>query len=161
RFVSGSKYMILAAAVLTIAAAAMAAEPPKPEPSDDGQQANGTAEEHERAERELKQQKKQRILGVVPNFNTSNIQNATPLSSHQKFRLALRGALDPFTFFAAGMVGGLEQAQNTFPDYGQGAQGYGKRVGAAYADSFSGSMFGGFVFPSLLHQDPRYFRKGS
>ena len=137
------------------------AEPPQIGAADDDQQAEPATSEHERAEQELKKQKKQRILGVIPNFNTSNIQNAAPLSPGQKFGLALRGAIDPFSFVAAGLDAALEQAQNSFPGYGQGAEGYGKRVGAAYADGFSAGMFGGAIFPSLLHQDPRYFRKGS
>lgn len=69
--------------------------------------------------------------------------------------------MDPFNFVAAGLVSDLEQWQDAFPGYGQGAQGYGKRFGAAYADSFDGIMLGNAVFPSLLHQDPRYFREGS
>jgi hypothetical protein len=59
------------------------------------------------------------------------------------------------------MVAGLEQWENGYSGYGQGAQGYGKRFGAAYADNFSGAMFGGAIFPALLHQDPRYFRRGT
>ncbi len=119
------------------------------------------ADQHERAEQELQQQTKQRILGVIPNFGTTDVQNAAPLSAGQKFRLALRGALDPFSFVAAGIDAGFEQAGDGFEGYGQGAQGYFKRLGASYVDSFSGGIFGGAVFPSLLHQDPRYFRKGS
>src|SRR4051794_20946767 len=116
---------------------------------------------HEEAEKELKQQVHQRILGVIPNFNTSFIPNAAPLTSRQKFHLAFRSAIDPFQFVAAGMVAGIEQGLDSFHDYGQGAEGYGKRLGAAYADSFTGGILGGGVFPSLLHQDPRYFRKGT
>ena len=55
----------------------------------------------------------------------------------------------------------MNQWENEYPGYGQGAQGYGKRLGASYADNFDGTLLGGAVFPVLLHQDPRYFRKGS
>ncbi|MBV9405977.1 MAG: hypothetical protein JO211_11575 [Acidobacteriaceae bacterium] len=55
----------------------------------------------------------------------------------------------------------MSQWQNEYPGYGQGAQGYGKRMGAAYADSFDGTLLGNALFPALLHQDPRYFRKGT
>ena len=151
----------LAWAGFILVASALAAEMPQPLPPDDDQQAESKTPDHARAESELKEQKKQRILGVIPNFNTSNVQNAAPLTSRQKFGLAFRTAIDPFAFVAAGLDAALEQSQNSFPGYGQGAQGYGKRMGAAYADAFSGSMFGGAIFPSLLHQDPRYFRKGS
>ena len=117
--------------------------------------------QREKAERELKEQEQQRILGVIPSFNTTDLQNAAPLTPDQKFHLALRSALDPFQFVAAGLDAGLSQAENDFSGYGQGAQGYGKRFGAAYADQFSGTFFGNAVFPILLREDPRYFRKGS
>jgi hypothetical protein len=139
-------------------------------PAADAQEASGRVQmqrvgdsstQRQRAEEELKQEKHQRILGVIPNFNTSYIQNAAPLTPGQKFRLAFRSAVDPFAFVAAGLVAGVEQWNNTFPEYGQGGQGYAKRFGAAYADAFNGTILGNAVFPSLLHQDPRYFRKGS
>lgn len=124
---------------------------------------SGTSDEElhrERAATELKDEEQQRILGVMPNFNTSNVANAEPLSASQKMQLALKGALDPFAFLAAGMDAGMSQAENNFGTYGQGAAGYGKRFGASYADSFAGAMLGNAVLPILLKQDPRYFRKG-
>ena len=59
------------------------------------------------------------------------------------------------------MFAAAEQWQNTFPGYGQGAQGYAKRYGAAYADEAISRMIGSAMLPSLLHQDPRYFYRGS
>ena len=109
----------------------------------------------------MHQEEKQRILGIVPNFQTADRQTAVPLTAGQKFHLALRGSIDPFSFVVAGMDAGVSQARNDFPGYGRGAQGYAKRYGAAYADQFSGNMFGNAIFPSLLHQDPRYLRKGT
>ncbi len=126
-----------------------------------GEKKQDQISERERAEREIKQQEKQRILGVVPNFNTTDVQNAAPLSPGQKFRLAMRSAIDPFQFVAAGLDAGINQAENSFPGYGQGAQGYAKRFGAGYADQFDGAMWGNAILPILLHEDPRYFRKGT
>src|SRR5215472_16567701 len=114
------RYLVMAVAAI----GAWAGEP---------QQAESRAEEHQRAEQELEQQTKQRILGVVPNFNTSYIQDAAPLASGQKFRLALRSAFDPFVFVGAGIDAGLEQASNGYAGYGQVAQGYAKRFGASFA----------------------------
>lgn len=118
-------------------------------------------EQHEEAEQELKQQEHQRILDLIPNFNTTNDQNAVPLTPGEKFRLAFRSAIDPAEFLVAALDAGYSQAVDDFPGYGQGAQGYGKRFGAAYTDQFSGLFWGNAVFPTLLHEDPRYFRKGS
>jgi hypothetical protein len=117
--------------------------------------------QHEEAERELKQQERQRILGIVPQFNTSDLQSAARLSPKQKFRLAFKSATDPFTFLIAGVDSGINQWENDFAGYGQGAAGYGKRLGASYTDNFNGTMLGNALFPVLLHQDPRYFRKGT
>lgn len=110
---------------------------------------------------EVRAQEHQRIFGVMPNFNTSNIQDAEPLTARRKFELAAKSALDPFTFAVAGLDAALNQAEDEFPEYGQGAIGYGKRLGASYADSFDSTMLGNAVFPVLLKQDPRYFRKGT
>lgn len=117
--------------------------------------------QRDKSKEQLKQQEHQRILRVLPNFNTSNVQNAAPLSPKQKFHLALRSAVDPVQFAITAADAGLSQLNNSFPGYGQGMQGYGKRYGAAYADSFDGTLLSGAVFPVLLHQDPRYFRKGT
>lgn len=124
-------------------------------------QATKKQEQRERAAREVRQQERQRILGVIPNFNTSNVQNAAPLSPKQKFQLAFRSSIDPFEFFAAGAIAGFGQATDNHSGYGQGAAGYFKRYGAAYADSADGNLWGNAIFPSLLHQDARYFRRGT
>ena len=64
-------------------------------------------------------------------------------------------------FGIAGFDAGLSQAQNDFSGYGQGAQGYAKRFGASYADNFDGTLLGNAIFPILLKQEPRYFRRGT
>ncbi len=116
--------------------------------------------QREKAEEQLRQQEKQRILGVIPNFNTTDVQDAAPLSPGQKFHLAYRSAIDPFEFVAAGLLAGIGQATNNHAGYGQGFAGYSKRYGAAYADSADGVFWGNAVLPVLLRQDPRYFRMG-
>ncbi|MGD0509404.1 MAG: carboxypeptidase-like regulatory domain-containing protein [Terriglobales bacterium] len=113
------------------------------------------------AEEQIQVEEKQRVLGVLPNFYVSYVANAAPLNSKQKFKLALRTVVDPFTWVFVGGAAGVEQAQNHFAEYGQGAQGYGKRFGADYADTVAGTFIGGAILPSLLKQDPRYFYKGS
>jgi Carboxypeptidase regulatory-like domain len=113
------------------------------------------------AEAEIKEQEKQRVLGVIPNFYVSYIPNAAPLSSKQKFELAWRSTIDPVTFVLTGAIAGVEQADNSFKGYGQGAQGYAKRYGATYADTVTGTFIGSAILPSILKQDPRYFYKGT
>jgi hypothetical protein len=113
------------------------------------------------AEEQIKQQEKQRVLRVIPNFYVSYVSNPVPLTSKQKFQLAWKSAIDPVSFgFTAG-IAGIQQAQNHFSGYGQGAQGYAKRYGASYADFVTGTFVGSAILPSLFKQDPRYFYKGS
>ncbi len=113
------------------------------------------------AEDQIKAQEKQRVLGVVPNFYVTYERNAAPLSPKQKFELAWKTTVDPVSFGLTGAIAGIQQAQNDFSGYGQGAQGYGKRYGASYANFVAGTYIGGAILPSLLKQDPRYFYKGS
>jgi hypothetical protein len=113
------------------------------------------------AEEQIKVEEKQRVLGAIPNFYVSYVPDAAPLNSKQKFKLAWKTVIDPFTFAVVGGAAGVEQAQNHFAGYGQGAGGYGKRFGAGYADTVAGTFIGGAILPSLLKQDPRYFYKGS
>ena len=113
------------------------------------------------AEEEIKLQEKQRVLGIVPNFYVSYVHDAFPLNSKQKFELAWKTTIDPATLILTAATAGIEQALNDFSGYGQGAQGYGKRFGAAYADAAIGTFIGSAILPSLLKQDPRYFYKGT
>jgi hypothetical protein len=113
------------------------------------------------AQEQMKDEEKQRVLGVIPNFYVSYVPNAAPLSSKQKFQLALKSTVDPVTFAITGGIAGVEQASDHFSGYGQGAQGYAKRYGAAYADIVTSTFIGAAILPSLLKQDPRYFYKGT
>jgi hypothetical protein len=103
----------------------------------------------------------ERIFGVVPTYSITDAQNAPPLKSKEKFQLFVKGTLDPFPFVAYGIQAGVEQANDSHSGYGQGAAGYAKRFGAALGDGTSARFFSTYVFPSLFHQDPRYFRKGA
>jgi len=115
----------------------------------------------ELAQQQIQEQEKQRLLGVIPNFYVTYVPHAAPLSSKQKFELAWKSTIDPVSFGVTAAVAGVQQATDTFQGYGQGAQGYAKRYGAAYADFVTGTYIGGAILPSLLKQDPRYFYKGT
>ena len=110
---------------------------------------------------EIKEQEKQRVLGVIPNFYVSYLPDAAPLKPKHKFELAWKSASDPVTLAGVGFLAGIDQAGGRWGAYGQGAQGYGKRYGATYANVFAATFIGGAVMPSILKQDPRYFYKGT
>jgi hypothetical protein len=113
------------------------------------------------AQEQFKEQERQRVFGIVPNFYVTYVNDAAPLSARQKFQLALKSSTDPVTVAAVAAIAGVDQAANRFSGYGQGAQGYTKRYAASYANLASGLFIGGAVLPSILKQDPRYFYNGT
>jgi Carboxypeptidase regulatory-like domain len=113
------------------------------------------------AEAEIKDEEKQRVLGVIPNFYVTYNSAAAPLNPKQKFELAWKSTIDPINFGLTGAIAGIQQGANAFSGYGQGAKGYAKRYGASYADSAIGTFIGGAILPSVFKQDPRYFYKGT
>jgi hypothetical protein len=113
------------------------------------------------AAEQIRAEEKQRLVGVLPNFYTSYVNDAAPLTWKQKFSLATRGTFDPVALVGVGFAAGIEQANNSFAGYGQGAAGYGKRFGAKFADGRTSDYLTHAIFPTLLHQDPRYFYQGS
>ncbi|MGD0891809.1 MAG: hypothetical protein ABR923_09770 [Terracidiphilus sp.] len=125
------------------------------------QQTDQEKSDHEKAEEQLKQQEKQRVMGVMATFNTTSNQDALPLSPAQKFKLFFKSSTDPWPFMLAAVVAGIGQADDSNAEWGQGMQGYAKRFGGAYSDAFIGNFFGNAVLPSLWHEDPRYFQKGT
>jgi hypothetical protein len=112
------------------------------------------------ATEQVKIEEKQRVLGIIPNFYVVYEPDPVPLTAKLKFRLALKVASDPITAVGVAFLAATQQAADT-PNYGQGFEAYGKRIGATAADGFTDIMIGGAILPSLLHQDPRYFYQGT
>lgn len=112
------------------------------------------------ATQQVHAQEQQRVIGIFPNFYVTYSSHPEPLTARLKFELALRTTIDPVNILATAAFAGFNQAGDT-PDYPQGALGYAQRFGSGYADGFTNIMVGGAILPSLLHQDPRYFYKGT
>jgi hypothetical protein len=122
---------------------------------------NVSISQHDIAEEQIKEEEQQRLAGIFPAFFISYRWKAAPLTAGQKFELAWKTATDPTTFAFTGAIATYEQARNNLRAYGQGTDGFAKRYGANYADAVTDTMIGRALLPSLLHQDPRYFVKGT
>ena len=101
------------------------------------------------------------LFRIFPTNTVANSESTSPLTARDKWRLFVKDKTDPYTFGWIAFNAGLEQASNDFPEYGHGGAGYAKRFGAALADNTAAGFFATFLFPSLLHQDPRYHRMGT
>jgi len=100
-----------------------------------------------------------RIFEVMPNYGTvETAKSLPPLTSGQKYHLATASVFDYFTFPFNGVLAAIDQASNSPKSWGQGWGAYGKRYGASFADNGIGTYMTVAVFPSLLHEDPRYFQ---
>jgi hypothetical protein len=116
--------------------------------------------QHDKAEEQIKEQEQQRVVGIVPSFNVSYRSDAVSLTATQKLKLAFRSSTDPVAFAVAAAAAGYHEISDDDTGFGWGAEGFGKRWGAAYLDAFDGAMIGNGILPAVLHQDPRYFRLG-
>jgi len=102
-----------------------------------------------------------RIFGVLPNYRTANATAVyMPITVKQKFTIAAKDSFDYPLVGLAAFIAGYGQLDNSHPAFGQGWAGYGRRIGTSYADQAIGNMMTEGIFPSLLHEDPRYFRRG-
>jgi len=104
---------------------------------------------------------KNRIFWVIPNFRSDeNTASIKPLTPKGKFKVSFDDSFDPSAFLVAGVFAGMSMAQDQYRPFGQGAAGFGKYYGGAFADQAIGNVMSEGLFPSLLHQDPRYFVQG-
>ena len=115
----------------------------------------------ELAQAEIKVEEQQRLFGLIPNYFVTYNPDPTPLNVKQKFELTRKNFFDPAAFVITGMIAGGGQAQNRYPGFGQGVQGYAKRYGASYANYVTASLLERVVMPTIFRQDPRYFYKGT
>ncbi len=133
----------------------------KAKPAASSVEAQSPANSAQSKDFDLKKAERQRIFGIIPEFQAVNQTGEyAPLTPKQKFSLMWKSSTDPYIFTLDAFVAGIGQAKDSNPDFHQGAEGYFKRYAASYADTFDGNFWGNAVLTSVLHEDPRYFRKG-
>jgi hypothetical protein len=104
----------------------------------------------------------QRIALVIPDYQTVEDSSVpvAPMTTAEKWNLGWKETIDPFNIATASMTAAFSQRGNQTPKYGEGWPNYGRRFGAAIADFGTQNLFSAGLFAVLLHEDPRYFRKG-
>ena len=131
--------------------------PPQNHPADQPTQPGDTGQ----SSKDSRKSKNDRMFFVMPNFLTvENESQVPPISWKEKFKITAKGAFDPYEFVVVGVLSGIRQAENAYPGFGQGFEGYAKRYGTALADQVDGNIMVGAVYPTILRTDPRYFQLG-
>lgn len=103
-----------------------------------------------------------RIFGVLPNYRTADGSAPfAPITAKHKFYIASKDSFDYPVYLTSALFAGLYQLENQNPSFGQGVEGYAKRLASSYGDQAIGNLMTEAIFPSLLHEDPRYFRIGA
>jgi hypothetical protein len=180
KFVAQLFAVLVVASFLSLASAAQQTPPPSNPPATTGQtdtsakpaagQQNPPASPQPPADQDKDKSKdapgaaskgtsNDRLFLALPNFLTlENSGKVPPLTTGQKFKVVARGSFDKIEFPWYGVLSGISQAENSEPGYGQGWKGYGKRYASAFADGTIENFMTSAVFPSILHQDPRFFQ---
>jgi hypothetical protein len=103
-----------------------------------------------------------RLFWIIPNYRTfPALDHYQPISTKEKFKIARDDSFDRGTIALAAAFAGEGQLTNSNPSFGQGVQGYGHYFATSYADLVIGDFMTEAIFPTILHQDPRYFRRGT
>jgi len=101
-----------------------------------------------------------RIFGVLPNYRTADgTMPFRPITTKQKFTIAVKDTFDYPSYVLAAGFSGISQLENSNAEFGQGLKGYARRYASAIADQDIGNFMTEAIYPTLLHEDPRYFRK--
>jgi len=142
-------------------APAQQATPQIQSPSSPQQAQSGatTQQEKEKTREQQTGTSNDRLFYTLPNFLTiENASEVPRLTVKQKFAVVARGSFDYVEYPWYAFLAGISQAENSEPGYGQGAQGYGKRYGAAFADGTIENFWTAAILPSVLRQDPRFYQ---
>ncbi len=154
--------VVIGIPLLVVPALAQQEQAPAPQPAPSQQQSpqgEPGKDEKNKDQVERTSPSNDRLFFVLPNnLTVENEDKVPPLSSGGKFKLVAKNAFDPAIYPFIGFIAVVGQAQNSQPEFGQGAAGYGKRYGVAIANSTVGSFMTGAVFPSVFRQDPRYYQ---
>ena len=103
-----------------------------------------------------------RLFGIIPNYRADQAQDSyKPLATAEKYRIARSDSFDwPNYFLLAGFALQSQVAAGGFSHNG-GFTGFTQYYARAFGDQIIGSYITEAIFPSLLHEDPRFFRLGS
>lgn len=102
-----------------------------------------------------------RIYGVLANYRTAGyMAKYEPITAKEKFKIATGDSFSWNIFLLAAGFAGIGQLEDSNPSFGEGVKGYAHYYWTAMVDQAVGNYMTEAIFPTMLHEDPRYFRRG-
>lgn len=102
-----------------------------------------------------------RILGIIPNFRAVSSSDVLPAqTTREKFLTATDDSFDYSSIFIPAALAGYGMARRSYPEFGDGADSYGKYLWHAAIDQTTENYMVEFVVPAMFHQDTRYYTLG-
>ena len=127
-------FWVLIALSLVMAGSALSQQSPPPDAPQPQNQPQQTTQ-GQRSSPEQSNVSKNHIFWVIPNYRSDESQEEfKPLTRGAKVKVALDDSFDPSAFLVAGVFAGVSMAQKQYPHFGQGADGFAKYYGGAFAD---------------------------
>ncbi len=100
-------------------------------------------------------------MAVLPNFTAVDSNTQLPrLSTREKFITAMHDSVDYSSFLLVAGLAAKGLHSNAIPALGKGPAGYGRYYWREFTDQASGTFFTEAIFPTLTHEDPRYYTLG-
>jgi hypothetical protein len=110
---------------------------------------------------ELQRKQTKRILGIIPNFRSVTVdEKLPPITAHEKFKLGFYDTFDYSDFIYVGILSGISEAQNSYPEFHKGVPGYARYYWHSFADTLDGNLMTEFILPVVTHEDPRLYTLG-
>ena len=131
------------------------------EPGPDAKLPDSSLPQQNSARTPVAKEQPKRILYIIPNYRAVSADAVVaPLDARGKFNLMLEDSFDYSTFISVGLLAGIAQAQNSVPQFDDGALAYSQYYWHIFVDQAIGNAFTEFLLPVAFKQDPRYFTKG-
>lgn len=109
-------------------------------------------------QQDLQRKQTKRILGIIPNFRSVSVdEKLPPISTHDKFKLMIEDSFDYSSFIYVGILSGIGQAEDSYPEFHSGAPAYARYYWHSFADTLDGNLMTEFLLPTVTREDPRYY----
>ncbi|HEY1986454.1 MAG TPA: hypothetical protein VGG85_13645 [Terracidiphilus sp.] len=137
-----------------------------PQPADPSQptapqQPAEAAAPNSKLSQDLQRKQTKRILGIIPNFRSVTVdEKLPPIDAHEKFKLGFYDTFDYSDFIYVGILSGISEAENSYPEFHKGAPGYARYYWHSFADTLDGNLMTEFLVPVATHEDPRLYTLG-